>query len=257
MGARSSAWGCKRIIQHTSAGKGSDGSGLCPKEVVFLLADKKIFLRMRVHFSPIKTYGMLSIIEGIFLGGNPWTIANRPHYTISTYLSLLLCELSVLRNAQLLSSPSPFWEPLPVPSVTGLQNTQQHPSAGPSVYVQAAVHCGCIDIQSWALEVFLNFFNNKKLFFAFLIKLIWLGVGFLNRTGAEIGYWLDKKCKKMILLFGAFQRLRVSLLEYASPLPVWAGTLQREMLRHARLVEAYKFAAPAAQCRLGAFSPER
>ena len=29
--------------------------------------------------------------------------------------------------------------------------------------------------------------------FAFVIKLIWLGVGFLNRTGAEIGYYLDKK----------------------------------------------------------------
>ena len=42
--------------------------------------------------------------------------------------------------------------------------------------------------QSWALEVFLNFFNNKKRFFAFVIKLIWLGVGFLNMTGAEIGY---------------------------------------------------------------------
>ena len=42
--------------------------------------------------------------------------------------------------------------------------------------------------QSWALSVFLNFFNNKKWFFAFLIKLIWLGVGFLNGKGAEIGY---------------------------------------------------------------------
>ena len=29
---------------------------------------------------------------------------------------------------------------------------------------------------------FFNFFNNKKWFFAFFIKLIWLGVGFLNRT---------------------------------------------------------------------------
>ena len=42
--------------------------------------------------------------------------------------------------------------------------------------------------QSWALQVFLYFFNNKKRFFEFVIKLIWLGVGFLNRTGAEIGY---------------------------------------------------------------------
>ena len=36
--------------------------------------------------------------------------------------------------------------------------------------------------QSWALSVFLNFFNNKKWFFAFFIQLIRLGVGFLNRN---------------------------------------------------------------------------
>ena len=42
------------------------------------------------------------------------------------------------------------------------------------------------------LGIFL-FFNNKKWFFAFFIELIWLGVGFLNRTGAEIGYYLYKK----------------------------------------------------------------
>ena len=42
--------------------------------------------------------------------------------------------------------------------------------------------------QSWALSVFLIFFTSKKWYFAFFIKLIWLGVGFLNRTGAEIGY---------------------------------------------------------------------
>ena len=34
----------------------------------------------------------------------------------------------------------------------------------------------------------LNFFTNKKWFFAFFTKLIWQGVGFWNRTGAEIGY---------------------------------------------------------------------
>ena len=42
--------------------------------------------------------------------------------------------------------------------------------------------------QSWALPVFFNFFNNKKWFFAFFIKLIWLEEGFLNRTDAEISY---------------------------------------------------------------------
>ena len=35
---------------------------------------------------------------------------------------------------------------------------------------------------------FFNFFTNKKWFFAFFIKFIWLGVGFLNMTGAEVGY---------------------------------------------------------------------
>ena len=32
------------------------------------------------------------------------------------------------------------------------------------------------------------FFTNKKWFFALFIMLLWQGVGFLNRTGAEIGY---------------------------------------------------------------------
>ena len=44
------------------------------------------------------------------------------------------------------------------------------------------------DAASWALPVFFNFVNNKKWFFVFVIKLIWLGVGFLNRSGAEIGF---------------------------------------------------------------------
>ena len=35
----------------------------------------------------------------------------------------------------------------------------------------------------------------------FFIKLIWLGVGFLNRTGAETGYLLDKKCKNIIFYY--------------------------------------------------------
>ena len=33
-----------------------------------------------------------------------------------------------------------------------------------------------------------NLFNNQKWFFAFFSKLIWPGVGFFNKTGAEIGY---------------------------------------------------------------------
>ena len=50
----------------------------------------------------------------------------------------------------------------------------------------------CLDTtagkQSWALSIFFIFFNNKKWYLAFFIQLIWLGVGFLNRTGAKIGY---------------------------------------------------------------------
>ena len=44
------------------------------------------------------------------------------------------------------------------------------------------------------LRYFLIFSLLKKWFFAFF-KLIWQGLGFLNRTGAEIGYWLEKMCK--------------------------------------------------------------
>ena len=43
-------------------------------------------------------------------------------------------------------------------------------------------------LQSWELAVFLHFLMIKIKFFAFLIKLIWLGVDFLNRNGTEIGY---------------------------------------------------------------------
>ena len=60
--------------------------------------------------------------------------------------------------------------------------------------VQSKVH-------SWVLPVFFNFFNNKKWFFAFFSKLIWLRVGFLNRTGGEIGYQLYKKCKKIFFYY--------------------------------------------------------
>ena len=50
--------------------------------------------------------------------------------------------------------------------------------------------------QSWALSVFLIFSTIKNYFLHFFVKLIWLGVGILNRNGAEIGYLLYKKCKK-------------------------------------------------------------
>ena len=51
---------------------------------------------------------------------------------------------------------------------------------------------------SWALAVFFNVFNFKNYIFAFFIKLIWLGVDFLNRNDAEIGYRVIV-VKKLIL----------------------------------------------------------
>ena len=42
--------------------------------------------------------------------------------------------------------------------------------------------------QTWALSDFLIFSKIKNDCFAFFIKLIWLGVGFLNRIGEETGY---------------------------------------------------------------------
>ena len=62
---------------------------------------------------------------------------------------------------------------------------------------------------SWAREVFfVHFFNSKISFFAFFIKLIWLGVGFLNRTCAEIGYYLHKTCKKSFFFIGKIKKYR-------------------------------------------------
>ena len=54
------------------------------------------------------------------------------------------------------------------------------------------------EIQSWALSVFFTFSTIKNDFFAIFMKLMWLGVGFLIGTGAEMGYYLDKKYKKLI-----------------------------------------------------------
>ena len=39
---------------------------------------------------------------------------------------------------------------------------------------------------------------KKNYIFAFFIKLIWLGVSFLNKTGAEIGYITGVFKKKVL-----------------------------------------------------------
>ena len=49
-------------------------------------------------------------------------------------------------------------------------------------------------------------FSIINSFFAFFFKLIWLGVGFLNTTGAEIGCKLDKKCNKIIFYYGKIKK---------------------------------------------------
>ena len=59
------------------------------------------------------------------------------------------------------------------------------------------------------LEAFFIFFNNKKWLFAFFVKLILLVVGFLNRTGAKIGYKFDKKkAKNFWFIIEKFQKFR-------------------------------------------------
>ena len=55
---------------------------------------------------------------------------------------------------------------------------------------------------------FLVFSIIKNDLLAFFIKLIWLGVGFLNRSGAEIGYKLDKKWKKIIFFIEKIKKYR-------------------------------------------------
>ena len=52
------------------------------------------------------------------------------------------------------------------------------------------------EVGTWGI-----FSITKNDFLAIFIKLIWLGVGFLNRTGAEIGCYLDKKCKKILFYY--------------------------------------------------------
>ena len=43
--------------------------------------------------------------------------------------------------------------------------------------------------QSWALEVFFIFFNNKKGFFFIFYQVNLTGSGFFIKTGAEVGYY--------------------------------------------------------------------
>ena len=79
------------------------------------------------------------------------------------------------------------------------------------VYVHSVPYCTyivCIvHFQSWALSVIFKFVNNKT-FFCIFIKLIWLGVGFLNRTGEEIGYWFEKNAIKSFFITEKIKKYR-------------------------------------------------
>ena len=54
--------------------------------------------------------------------------------------------------------------------------------------------------------IFKFFSMIKNDFFSYFIKLIWLGVGFLNRTGAEIGYSFDKNAIKSYFIIEKIQK---------------------------------------------------
>ena len=58
----------------------------------------------------------------------------------------------------------------------------------------------CCPGRAGHFRYFLIFSIIKNAFLPFFIKLIWLGVGFSSRTGAEIGCYVDKKCKNHFLL---------------------------------------------------------
>ena len=96
--------------------------------------------------------------------------------------------MSFLSASKLKNGPSPqsffFLQPPPDDSGKGRRRCPEVPASAPPQGNQLI-----ISLQSWALSVFFIFFNNKKkLFVAFFSKLIWLGVGFLNKIGAETGY---------------------------------------------------------------------
>ena len=115
------------------------------------------------------------------------------------------------------AEPSCFFPPHSVWSPTTLWWPRGRQIRGPALWPTAPAFSMSrysegrrLTVQSWALEVFFNFFNNEKLLFAIFIKLIWLGVGFLNRTGAEIGYYLDflKNAKKSFLTIEKFKNTK-------------------------------------------------
>ena len=64
--------------------------------------------------------------------------------------------------------------------------------------------------QSWALVVFLDFFNHKNDFCAFFIKLTWLGVGFFNKIGT---FYFEKSKNTASAQLWLFKMARIDLLQ--------------------------------------------
>ena len=74
------------------------------------------------------------------------------------------------------------------------------PRAFPTAFCQVTARAG-------HFRYFFYFFNKKKWFLTFFIKLIWLGLGFLNRTGVKICCQLDKKCTRIIFYYWKYSKI--------------------------------------------------
>ena len=75
-----------------------------------------------------------------------------------------------------------------------------------------------LGLQSWALEVFFNFFNNKKWFFAFFIKLItYFCTSPIKKKNHSQSNYLDKNIKNHLLL--------LKKLKNTSSAQLWLGDI--------------------------------
>ena len=116
-------------------------------------------------------------------------------------------------------SPGPEWHTPARPAESSPEREGRWRGAESSVFTVRcclAVVLAPVVLRRWGLREkssrgghFRHFFNNKKWICAFFIKLIWLGVGCLNRTGAEIGYYINliKNAKKSFFIIEKIQKI--------------------------------------------------